>query len=158
MEAQPHAHAHIRDIDVSEAESMAGVMHTTAGQGSPEPSPYDAALFDSKVRFVGDRVAAVAAESRAIAPSWCQHMSQRDPSAPKASLRSVSTAPCRRSPTRSTTPQAIDCAKPPSRRNGSSRRFRVEAVDSALLASPPRPLLHAPEASKTEVSQGTWCK
>ena len=43
------------------------VPHTTAGQAWPEPSPYDTYLLDSKVRFVGDRVAAVAAESRAIA-------------------------------------------------------------------------------------------
>ena len=41
--------------------------HTTAGQAWPEPSPYDTYLLDNKVRFVGDRVAAVAAESRAIA-------------------------------------------------------------------------------------------
>src|SRR5581483_11259395 len=33
----------------------------------PEPSPYDTFLLDSKMRFVGDRVAAVAAETRAIA-------------------------------------------------------------------------------------------
>ncbi|MBZ5583817.1 MAG: molybdopterin-dependent oxidoreductase, partial [Acidobacteriia bacterium] len=43
------------------------VQHNTAGQAWPEPSPYDTYLLDSKVRFVGDRVAAVAAESRAIA-------------------------------------------------------------------------------------------
>jgi len=75
----PHAHARIVSIDVSEAESLPGVhfvlthentpptRHTTAGQGYPEPSPYDARAFDTKVRFVGDRVAAVAAETDAIA-------------------------------------------------------------------------------------------
>jgi len=42
-------------------------MHTTAGQGYPEPSPYDTPMLDSKVRYVGDRVAAVAAETREIA-------------------------------------------------------------------------------------------
>ena len=75
----PHAHARILSIDVSQAEAMAGVAcvlthantppmrHTTAGQGFPEPSPYDARVFEDKVRFVGDRVAAVAAESEAIA-------------------------------------------------------------------------------------------
>ena len=36
--------------------------YTTAGQGWPEPSPYDAVMLDRKVRFVGDRVAVVAAE------------------------------------------------------------------------------------------------
>jgi putative selenate reductase molybdopterin-binding subunit len=75
----PHAHARIRHIDVSKARALPGVHavltykdvprvpHTTAGQAWPEPSPYDTYLLDSKVRFVGDRVAAVAAESRAIA-------------------------------------------------------------------------------------------
>ncbi len=75
----PHPHARIVEIDVREAEAMDGVAcvlthentpprrHTTAGQGFPEPSPYDARMFDSKVRFVGDRVAAVAAESEPIA-------------------------------------------------------------------------------------------
>lgn len=71
----PHAHARIVSIDTSEAERMPGVrailhhgnvpriVHTTAGQGFPEPSPYDSFLFDNKVRFVGDRVAAVAADT-----------------------------------------------------------------------------------------------
>ncbi|HCF59283.1 MAG TPA: aldehyde oxidase [Myxococcales bacterium] len=71
----PHPHARIVSLDVSEAEKMPGVKavlwhgnvpriaHCTAGQGFPEPSPYDTFMFDTKVRFVGDRVAAVAAES-----------------------------------------------------------------------------------------------
>jgi len=71
----PHAHARIRKLDVSKAEKMPGVkavlwygnvpriVHCTAGQGFPEPSPYDTFMFDKKVRFVGDRVAAVAAET-----------------------------------------------------------------------------------------------
>ncbi|HDR90752.1 MAG TPA: aldehyde oxidase, partial [candidate division Zixibacteria bacterium] len=49
----PHAHALIKSIDTSKAEAMDGValvldyrntpdaLHTTAGQGFPEPSPYD---------------------------------------------------------------------------------------------------------------------
>ena len=75
----PHAHAEILNIDDSEARKLPGVvdvfhfknvkpiLHTTAGQGFPEPSPYDTVLFDTKMRFVGDRVAMVAAESRQIA-------------------------------------------------------------------------------------------
>ncbi|HBA84100.1 MAG TPA: aldehyde oxidase [Verrucomicrobia bacterium] len=71
----PHAHAQIKAIDISAAEKMPGVKavlyygnvprvaHCTAGQGYPEPSPYDTFMFDKKVRFVGDRVAAVAAET-----------------------------------------------------------------------------------------------
>ena len=75
----PHAHAIIRNIDVSRASKLPGVQavltykdlprvcHTTAGQGAPEPSPYDSFLLDKKVRFVGDRVAVVAAQSPNIA-------------------------------------------------------------------------------------------
>ncbi len=77
--ASPHAHAIIKKIDISKAEKLPGVhavlyhknvprvAHTTAGQGFPEPSPYDTFMFDKKVRYVGDRVAAVAAESEEIA-------------------------------------------------------------------------------------------
>jgi CO/xanthine dehydrogenase Mo-binding subunit len=79
MLGSPHAHARIRSIDTSRAEALDGVfavvhhgnvprvMRTTAGQGAPEPSPYDFTTFDAKVRFVGDRVAAVAARTEAIA-------------------------------------------------------------------------------------------
>lgn len=75
----PYAHARILDIDTSKAEAIPGVAlvlthantptrrFTTAGQGYPEPSPYDTRMFDTKVRFVGDRVAAVAAETKGIA-------------------------------------------------------------------------------------------
>lgn len=75
----PHAHARIKAIDTSEAERVPGVVaiyhcfnvkpirYTTAGQGHPEPSPYDAMIFDPKVRFVGDRVACVAAEDERAA-------------------------------------------------------------------------------------------
>ncbi len=71
----PHAHARIKKIDTSAAQKVPGVVcilthkdvprvaHTTAGQGYPEPSPYDTFTLDKKVRFVGDRVAAVAAET-----------------------------------------------------------------------------------------------
>ena len=80
----PHAHAVIRSIDTSRAEALDGVAlvlthlntpavrYTTAGQGHPEPSPYDARMFDTKVRFVGDRVAAVAADSEEIARRACE--------------------------------------------------------------------------------------
>ncbi|MGM0380797.1 MAG: xanthine dehydrogenase family protein molybdopterin-binding subunit [bacterium] len=79
MLRSPHAHARIKDIDSSAAEAMEGVEAvltwedlprvplTTAGQGFPEPSPYDTFVLDNKVRYVGDRVAAVAAESEDIA-------------------------------------------------------------------------------------------
>jgi putative selenate reductase molybdopterin-binding subunit len=48
------------------------VPYTTAGQGWPEPSPYDAVMLDAKVRFVGDRVAVVAAEDPELAQRACE--------------------------------------------------------------------------------------
>ena len=75
----PHAHARIVSIDVSKARALEGVRAvltwkdvprgsvTEAGQGFPEPSPYDKFILDNKVRFVGDEVAIVAAETTEIA-------------------------------------------------------------------------------------------
>ena len=79
----PHAHARIARIDASQARAMPGVAcvlthhdvprvaYTTAGQGWPEPSPYDAFMLDTKVRFVGDRVAVVAADDPELARRAC---------------------------------------------------------------------------------------
>src|SRR5437773_3174884 len=79
----PHAHARIRRIDAARARALPGVVlvlthedvprvaYTTAGQGWPEPSPYDAFMLDRKVRFVGDRVAVVAAEDPETAERAC---------------------------------------------------------------------------------------
>lgn len=75
----PVAHARILKIDVSRALALEGVVavfthhdfdihyYTTAGQGYPEPGPRDMRILDSTVRFVGDRVAFVAAETLEIA-------------------------------------------------------------------------------------------
>jgi len=75
----PHAHANIRRIDTSAAEALPGVVavfthanvprkpYSQAGQGFPEPSPYDRVLLDNKVRHHGDRVAAVVAEDEETA-------------------------------------------------------------------------------------------
>ena len=80
----PHAHARIVRIDASQARAMPGVVcvlthedvprvpYTTAGQGWPEPSPYDAVMLDRKVRFVGDRVAVVAADDPELAQRACE--------------------------------------------------------------------------------------
>jgi len=79
MLRSPHAHAFLRSIDESAALALPGVLavytwkntpdtpYGTAGQGFPEPSPYDRRMFDRKVRHVGDRVAAVVAEDEATA-------------------------------------------------------------------------------------------
>jgi putative selenate reductase molybdopterin-binding subunit len=75
----PVAHAVIRRIDVSKARALPGVaavltyqdiprvVYSTAGQSDPIPGPLDTFSLDRKVRFVGDRVAFVAAETEAIA-------------------------------------------------------------------------------------------
>jgi putative selenate reductase molybdopterin-binding subunit len=80
----PHAHARIVRIEASQARAMPGVAavlthedvprvpYTTAGQGWPEPSPYDAVMLDARVRFVGDRVAVVAAEDPELARKACE--------------------------------------------------------------------------------------
>ena len=75
----PVAHARIKRIDTSRAEALPGVhavltykdiprvVFSTAGQSDPIPGPLDFVSLDNKVRYVGDRVAAVAAESPEIA-------------------------------------------------------------------------------------------
>ncbi|KEY61024.1 molybdopterin-dependent oxidoreductase Mo/Fe-S-binding subunit [Serratia sp. DD3] len=75
----PHPHALITHLDVSAAEALPGVVHvithlncpdiyyTPGGQSAPEPSPLDRRMFGRKLRHVGDRVAAVVAESEEIA-------------------------------------------------------------------------------------------
>ena len=75
----PHAHARITRIDASRARELDGVaavltwqdiprvVYSTAGQSDPIPGPLDTFSLDHKLRFVGDRVAFVAAESPEIA-------------------------------------------------------------------------------------------
>jgi putative selenate reductase molybdopterin-binding subunit len=75
----PHAHAEIKNIDASKARALEGVaavltwkdiprvVYSTAGQSDPIPGPLDMFSLDHKVRFVGDRVAFVAAETPEIA-------------------------------------------------------------------------------------------
>jgi putative selenate reductase molybdopterin-binding subunit len=75
----PHAHARIKKIDTSKALELDGVaavltwqdiprvVYSTAGQSDPIPGPLDTFSLDHKVRFVGDRVAFVAAETPEIA-------------------------------------------------------------------------------------------
>jgi putative selenate reductase molybdopterin-binding subunit len=75
----PHAHAHIVSIDDTKAralpgvravlhhENVARVRYASGGQSYPNPLPYDQVSFDNKVRYVGDRVAVVAADTIEIA-------------------------------------------------------------------------------------------
>lgn len=50
-------------VDVFHAFNTESPLFSTAGQGFPEPSPYDTRLFNRRVRYVGEIVAAVLAES-----------------------------------------------------------------------------------------------
>ncbi|MCP6763218.1 MAG: molybdopterin-dependent oxidoreductase [Fischerella sp. CENA71] len=79
----PHPHARIRKIHTDAAKAIPGVVavfthadvpripYTTAGHAEPVPDPLDHYLLDQKVRFVGDRVAVVVAESPVIAEQAC---------------------------------------------------------------------------------------
>jgi len=82
----PHAHARILAIDDAEARAMPGVhavlhcfnvprvKYASGGQSWPNPYPWDQVSFDDKVRHVGDRVAAVAAESAELAAAACRRI------------------------------------------------------------------------------------
>ena len=79
----PYAHARIISIDDSAARALPGVhavihhgnvprvKYASGGQSYPNPKPHDQVSFDNKVRHVGDRVAAVAAETVEIAQEAC---------------------------------------------------------------------------------------
>lgn len=75
----PHAHATIRDIDVSEAKALSGVHAVLTYKDVPrvayssverplaDEGPHDQFSLDYVLRYVGDRVAVVAAETPEIA-------------------------------------------------------------------------------------------
>jgi CO/xanthine dehydrogenase Mo-binding subunit len=64
----PVPHARVRRIDTSCAEALPGVRAVLSGANAPDIRWYgDSYLFDHTVRFIGDEVAAVAAETEEIA-------------------------------------------------------------------------------------------
>ncbi|MEU7630524.1 molybdopterin cofactor-binding domain-containing protein [Nocardia sp. NPDC049220] len=79
----PHAHAHIRSIDTAAAEALPGVRavltyadappvaFSTARHEQRTDDPDDTFVLDRTVRFVGQRVAAVVAESVGVARAAC---------------------------------------------------------------------------------------
>ena len=79
-----HPHARIRAIDAAAARSMTGVhavlthedapatMFSTARHQNPLDDPDDTRVLDPVVRFIGQRVAAVVADSEAIAEAACR--------------------------------------------------------------------------------------
>jgi len=80
----PHPHAWIRSIDTSAAERLPGVvavltyadspatLFSTARHHNPDDDPYDTLVLDRTVRFHGQRVAAVVAETMAAAEAACE--------------------------------------------------------------------------------------
>ncbi|MDD4541842.1 MAG: molybdopterin-dependent oxidoreductase [Eubacteriales bacterium] len=80
IKRSPYAHANIKSIDTSEAEAMPGVvavvsykdapdiMFTLCGHPYPaDDTPWDTRIFNRRVRYFGEPVAAVAAETKDIA-------------------------------------------------------------------------------------------
>lgn len=65
----PYPHAHIRRLDTTQAEQLAGVHAVLSSANAPDINWYEeaCALFSKTVRFAGDEVAVVAAESEEIA-------------------------------------------------------------------------------------------
>ncbi len=75
----PHANAIIKKIDTAIAKKVPGVVDVytwedvpatrfaIAGQTYPEPSPYDRLILDRHLRFVGDPVAIIAADTEKAA-------------------------------------------------------------------------------------------
>lgn len=65
----PHAHAKIKSIDTSKAEKLPGVLAVISSKNTKEIKWYRATslLFDPHLRYLGDEVACVAAETENIA-------------------------------------------------------------------------------------------
>ena len=84
MLRSPHAHARILDIDTSQARAMPGVhavlthhdapltLFSTARHEFAVTDPDDTRVLDDVVRFIGQKVAAVVADSEAIADAACR--------------------------------------------------------------------------------------
>ncbi len=82
----PHAHAHIKSIRKDDALAVTGVhavltfedapakLYSTARHEFEIADPDDTALLDRIVRFVGQRVAAVIADSEAAAEAGCRKL------------------------------------------------------------------------------------
>ncbi len=80
----PHAHAWIRSIDASAALRLPGVvavltyadsptvLFSTARHHDPDDDPYDTLVLDRMVRFHGQRVAAVVADTLGAAEAACE--------------------------------------------------------------------------------------
>lgn len=75
----PHAYAKIKNIDIEKAKKLDGVVavytykdceqirYSEGGEAAPEMAPHDRILLEPILRFVGDEVAIIAAETEEIA-------------------------------------------------------------------------------------------
>src|SRR4051794_13914476 len=64
----PHPHARVKRVDTSKAAALPGVQAVISVTDAPEMDWYqEGKLFETTVRFAGDEVAAVAAESEELA-------------------------------------------------------------------------------------------
>ncbi|MFJ5551411.1 molybdopterin-dependent oxidoreductase [Streptomyces sp. NPDC093225] len=82
----PHAHARITEIDTSEALAVPGVhavlthhdaprtLYSSARHEHPTEDPDDTRVLDDTVRYVGQRVAAVVADSEGAAEEGCRRI------------------------------------------------------------------------------------
>ncbi len=82
----PHAHARVRAIDRSAALAVPGVLAVFTHEDGPATrystgrheldgdDPADTRLFDDTMRFIGQRVAAVVAETEAAAEEGCRRL------------------------------------------------------------------------------------
>ncbi len=79
LKRSPHAFARVKNVDVSQALAVPGVVcalgwrdvprhrHSFAGASYPGNNPFDRVILDEYARYVGDPVAIVAAETEAAA-------------------------------------------------------------------------------------------
>jgi putative selenate reductase molybdopterin-binding subunit len=67
----PHAHAHVARVNADAARSLPGVVTVLTADDFPSPARERDSLFRDRVRFVGDRVAVVAAEEAELARHAC---------------------------------------------------------------------------------------
>jgi hypothetical protein len=86
MLRSPHPHARIISIDKSAALALPGVhavlthedapdrLFSTAQHEVPEMDPDDTRILDTVVRFIGQKVAAVVAETEALAEEGCRRL------------------------------------------------------------------------------------
>ena len=93
----PHANAIVESINTAAAKKVPGIVDiytwedvpqtrfAIAGQTFPEPSPYDRLIIDRHVRFAGDPVAIIAAETEkesdfdSIRNAFRKRFSQKNP-------------------------------------------------------------------------------